>query len=110
MSSNGKMRRRIFTVETPLGYRAFLTRDRWRQIVRSKHPALAGHEKEMRACLESPMIVRESAKEAEVHLFYAASNGKYLCVVVAPANEDERFVVTAYFTENIKKGKGLWPS
>jgi hypothetical protein len=38
-------KRRIFTVQTPLGYRAFLTLDRWRQIVRHKHLALTGRKK-----------------------------------------------------------------
>ncbi len=103
-------RRRIFTVQTPLGYRVFLLRDRWRQIVRRKHPALAGKESELRACLKSPVLIRESAKEPEVHLYYTASGTAHLCVVTAPADGDERFVVTAYFTENIKKGKELWKS
>src|SRR5438477_13139126 len=103
-----KKRRRIFTVQTPLGYRAFLERDRWRQIVKQKHPALAGHEKAVRACLESPTVVRESAKEEDVHLYYVPSADVFLCVVVAPADEEERFVVTAYFTKNIKKGKEIW--
>ena len=38
------------------------------------------------------------------------SEDVFLCVVIAPADEDERFVVTAYFTKNIKKGKELWTS
>ena len=38
-------KRILFTVVTPLGYRVSLSRDRWRQITRFKHPALAGHEK-----------------------------------------------------------------
>jgi hypothetical protein len=105
-----KRRRRIFTVQTPLGYPVFLGRDRWRQIVRTKHPALAGHEKAVRACLESPLFVRASAKEPEVHMYYVSSQDVHLCVVVAPADEVERFVVTAYFTKNIKKGKNLWTS
>lgn len=103
-------KRRVFTVVTPLGYRVFLDRDRWRQIVRHKHPALAGHEKEVRACLEAPAVVRASAKEAEVHMYYAPAGEVNLCVVAAPAGEDERFVVTAYFTTNVKKGKVLWTS
>ena len=89
-----KKRRRIFTVQTPLGYRVFLDRDRWRQILQNKHPALSGREKEVRACLESPMVVRESAKEPEVHMYYAPAEEVYLCVVVAPGDENERFVVT----------------
>jgi hypothetical protein len=105
-----KKRRRIFTVTTPLGYRVFLERNRWRQIVRHKHPALAGREKDVRACLESPAIVRESAKEPTVHMYYVPSDDVYLCVVIAPSDGDERFVVTVYFTTNIKKGRELWKS
>jgi hypothetical protein len=105
-----RKRRRISTVQTPLGYRAFLERDRWRQIVRNKHPALAGREKEVRACLESPTFVRESAKEPDVHLYYVPDQDVHLCVVVAPADGEERFVVTTYFTKSIKKGKELWTS
>jgi len=93
-----KKRRRLFTVRTPLGYRVFLDRNRRRQIVRFKHPAMAGRDKDVRTCLESPAVVRESAKEPEVHMYYA------------PAGGDERFVVTAYLAKNIKKGKLLWPS
>jgi hypothetical protein len=103
-----KKRRRLFTVETPLGDRAFLERDRWRQLVRQKHPALAGREKEVRACLESPIMVRESTNEPDVHMYYMPSGEVYLCVVTAPADEVEHFVVTAYFTKNIKKGTELW--
>jgi hypothetical protein len=103
-------KRRLFTVQTPLDYRVFLTRDRWRQIVRLKHPALADREKEVRACLESPTTIRASAKEPEVHLYYVPKEDVHLCVVTAPAVGDERFVVTAYFTKNIKKGTHLWTS
>jgi hypothetical protein len=52
--------------------------------------------------------VRESAKDGDVHLFYTESDGVLLCVVTAPAHGDERFVVTAYFTTNIKEGTELW--
>jgi hypothetical protein len=105
-----RKRRRIFTVQTPLGYRAFLARDRWRQIVRHKHPALAGREKEVRSCLLAPTVVRESAKEPDVHMYYMPAGPVYLCVVAAPAEADEYFVVTAYSTKNIKKGKQRWKS
>jgi hypothetical protein len=64
-------KRRLFTVQSPLGYRVFLERDRWRQITRHKHPAVAGREKEVRTCLESPTVIRESSREAEVHMYYA---------------------------------------
>ena len=101
-------KRLIFTVATPLGYRVSLSRDRWRQITRFKHPRLSGHETDVRNCLRNPTCVRESAKDRDVHLFYTESEGVLLCVVTAPAHDDERFVVTAYFTTNIKEGTELW--
>jgi hypothetical protein len=103
-----RKRRHIFTVQTPLGYRVVLGRDRWRQIVRLKHPALDGQERDVRSCLESPTMIRASSKEPDVHLYYVPSDEVYLCVVTAPAEGEDRFVVTAYFTTNIKKGNELW--
>jgi hypothetical protein len=103
-------RRLIFQVSSPLRYRVSLTRDRWREIVRYKHPALGRHERQLRSCVESPKLIRQSAKNPNVHLYYAPSGHVHLCVVVAPEKRDERFVVTAYFTKNIKKGIELWTS
>jgi hypothetical protein len=100
----------VFTIPTPLGYQVFLTRDRWREIVRHKHPALAGREQVVRGCLVSPHLIRESASAADVHLYYKPVDEVHLCVVVSPADKDEYFVVTAYLTKNIKKGKELWTS
>ncbi len=102
--------RRIFTVTTPLGDRVFLTRDRWREIIRFKHPAMAGHQKDVRSCLESPVAIFESEKDAEMHLYYKTARDLFVCVVVAPGVSDEQFVVTAYFTKRIKKGKLKWTS
>jgi hypothetical protein len=101
-------RRLIFRVQTPLGYAAALSRDRWREIVRFKHPALSGHETDVRRCLSQPDVVRQSAKDPEVHLYYYAAKRGYLCVVVAPDENDDRFVVTAYFTRALKAGIDLW--
>jgi hypothetical protein len=101
-------KRLIFSVATPLGYRVSLSRDRWRQITRFKHPALSGHENDVRDCLRNPVCVRESAKDSSVHLFYRESESVFLCVVTAPASDDDRFVVTAYFTTNIKEGNEIW--
>jgi len=100
--------RNVFSVTSPLGYRVTLSRDRWRQIVRYKHPALAGHEKAMRVCVESPSEVRASAKDPDVHLHYSSAGKLRLCVVTAPADQGDHFVVTAYFTKSIKQGTELW--
>jgi hypothetical protein len=100
--------RHLFRVKTPLGYFVTLSRDRWRQITRYKHRAVAGKEKAVRTCLQSPSIIRASAKDPSVHLNYLPAGDVHLCVVVAPVDGDERFVVTAYFTRNIKAGVELW--
>lgn len=76
-------KRVLFSERTPLGYRVVVTRDRWRYVVRFKHPALAGHEADVRLCLRDPDLIRESAKDEDIHLFYRASNRGYLCVAVA---------------------------
>jgi hypothetical protein len=55
-----------------------------------------------------PQLIRQSAREADVHLHHAPVEGIHLCVVTAPASAAERFVVTAYFTKNVKKGTELW--
>lgn len=101
-------KRKVFAVTTPLGYRVSLFRDRWRTITSFKHPALTGCEKEVRNCLQNPAIVRESAKDADVHLYYHKHDNVFLCVVTAPSDGDDHFVVTAYFTKNIKEGPELW--
>jgi hypothetical protein len=101
-------KRLLFRERTPLGHRVVLTRDRWREIVRFKHPALAGHEQAVRACVRDPELVRASAKDDNVHLYYRGVENGYVCVVIGGEDPEDRFVVTAYFTNSIKKGQNLW--
>lgn len=106
----GMADRAIFRATTPLKYTVVLSRNRWREITRFKHPAVASHEGDIRKCLEQPDIIRSSSKDAEVHLYYRKIEKKYLCVVVsAPSAKDvERFIITAYFANRIKSGSDLW--
>ncbi len=62
----------------------------------------------MQECIVQPQVVRESAKDPHVHLYYAVAQRGFLCVVVAPGDEQGYFVVTAYFCKEIKKGRELW--
>jgi hypothetical protein len=101
-------KRRVFTARTPLGHQVVLTRDRWREIVRFKHPALAGQERAVRDCLRDPEVIRASAKDAGVHLYYRRFEERHVCVVVGGDDPNGRLVVTAYFTASIKKGADLW--
>ena len=101
-------RRLVFRATSPLGYTVVLTRDRWREIVRFKHPALAGQERLVQQCIRQPQVVRESVHDPDVHLHYAGASRGYLCVVVRPRDDQERLVVTAYFTREIKQGNEIW--
>jgi hypothetical protein len=101
-------KRQVFAVMTPLGHRVVLTRDRWREIVRYKHPALNGHQGDVEACLRAPDLVRSSANDPGTHLYYRDLNQRVLCVVVGGDDPLQRFVVTAYHTRAIKKGQDLW--
>ncbi len=103
-------KRILISAVTPLGYRVALTRDRWREIIRFKHPAMAGNETAVRACLATPEVVRQSMNAPEVHMYYRKLGRRYLCVVVAQSEQEDRFVVTAYFTRNIKRGTEIWKS
>jgi hypothetical protein len=101
-------KKRLFRETTPLGYRVVLTRDRWREIVRYKHPALAGHDAGVRECVRDPEVIRASTKNPDVHLYYRPSPTGYTCVVVGGDDPNDRFVITAYFTKGLKKGHDLW--
>lgn len=102
-------KRLIFAVQSPLGYQVTLDRNRWRLIVRYKHPAMDGREKLARECIAHPTAIRQSESDADVHLHYRNIDGQFACVVTAPiASSHARMVVTAYFTKKLKKGRELW--
>ena len=63
--------------------------------------------------LRQPQFVVESLTDPAAALSYRYYLGtkvgdKWLCVVVKYAANDA-FVVTAYLTDKLKKGKRLWP-
>jgi hypothetical protein len=104
----GMAKKPIFAEQTPLGHRVVLTRDRWREIIRFKHPALKGHEQDAGLCVSDPDLIRASSKDPDVHLYYRGLEQGHICLVVAGDDLQNRFVVTAYRTETIKKGPDLW--
>lgn len=101
-------KRQVFSVQTPLGHRVVLTRNRWREITRFKHPALVGFERAVRECVRDPERIRASNKDPNVHVYYRAVDERIVCVVVAGDDPQSRFVVTAYFTTTVKRGQDLW--
>jgi hypothetical protein len=89
-----------------------LTEERWKHI--SEHPEMRGMREALEETMRAPEVVHESASDPAAHLYYrfyhrTMVGGKYLCAVVKLAKEDA-FVVTAFLTDRVKKGRVVWPT
>jgi hypothetical protein len=76
------------------------------------HPELYHQLDKIRETVVNPDLVVESRTDSEAELFYkhyseTPVGQKYLCVIVRVKCEDS-FILTAYFTDTIKKGEALW--
>ena len=88
-----------------------LTEERLRHIL--EHPEMADLESALEQTLRQPQYVIQSRTDPQAQLNYRFYLGpqvgdKWLCVVVQYATNDA-FVVTAYLTDQLKKGAQLWP-
>ena len=75
---------------------------------------MAGLDDEIERALATPDSVVESASDSETRLYYrriaeTIVGPKHLCVVVKGRLPDA-FVITAYLTDKVKKGRVLWPT
>lgn len=89
-----------------------LTDERRNHIV--QHPEMVGLDAAIERALTEPQHVVQSATDAEARMYYrhlaqTTVGPKYLCVVVKIRTGDA-FVVTAYLTDKVKKGRVLWPN
>lgn len=71
-----------------------------------------GQINKIKETLSNPYKIIKSKTDPNVVLFYRLYQStpvtiKYLCVVVKIL-ESDAFIITAYFTDTIKKGKVLW--
>jgi hypothetical protein len=94
---------------TPLGFRVTVTRACWDLIITVKHPAMNGHEEEVRQTLVAPMEIRLSRTDPAVYLFYRPQRiGRWVCAVTKRL-EGDGFLITAYPSDAIKEGVRIWP-
>lgn len=99
----------LFEVLTPLGFRVRVTTAYWELITTVKHPAMAGHEADVRATLQEPDEIRLSKSDPQVYLFYKPKRlGRWVCAVTKRL-DDEGFLITAYPADAIKEGERIWP-
>jgi len=76
------------------------------------HPEMSGQIDKIQEILANPEFVIRSRTDSEAELFYryyskTPVGKKYLCVIVK-ARDDDFFILTAYFTDTIKRGETLW--
>ena len=88
-----------------------LTHERLRHLEET-HPEMEGQLENIGIVLKSPEIIIASISDENVELFYrfyteTIVGDKWLCIVVKNL-ENDFFVITAYFTNKIKKGNVLW--
>jgi hypothetical protein len=82
------------------------------QHIEADHPEMSGQIDKIQDTLLSPDMVVRSKTDPDVELFYryydiTPVTEKYLCVVVK-VSVDDSFIITAYFTDTIKRGEALW--
>ena len=85
-----------------------LTAERWCHIVEN-HDDLAGFYDEIVDILEYPEYIVKGYKNALIAL-RQIKEGKYLCVVYKEVNDEDGFVITAYFSSKIvlAREKIIW--
>lgn len=97
----------LFEIKTPLGFSVRCTKAYWDFIAMEKHPALRGHEEDIKTTLAEPDEIRRSRKDMQIFLFYRGNTPRWFCAV-AKQEADSGFLVTAYPTDAIKAGESVW--
>jgi len=92
------------------GNRVRLTEERRAHLL--EHPEMRGQEDKLAETLFEPDVIIQSQSDDTVRLFHRlyrrlAIGDNYLCVVVKYL-EGDIFVITAYFTDKIKRGEVIW--
>jgi hypothetical protein len=77
-----------------------------------EHPEMRGQEDKLAETLVKPDIVIRSRSDGTIRLFYRfypqlAIGDKHLCVVVKYMKSSVA-IITAYFTDKVKRGEVLW--
>ena len=87
--------------------------DERREHIESDHTEMSNQIEKVQETVLNPDVVVRSRTDPEVELFFrhysrTPVTDKYLCVVVKATGEDLFIIITAYFTDSIKRGEILW--
>ena len=86
--------------------------DERKEHIETDHPEMSGQIVKIQDTLLNPDIIIKSRTDPDVELFFRHYEAtpvteKYLCVIVKVL-ENDLFIITAFFTDTIKRGKILW--
>jgi len=100
----------VVEVGSKLGKAIKLDEDRWKHVM--EHPEMKNQIHRIKETLVDPDEVRESVRAPSIWLFYklyhhSPVSEKYMLVVVEVL-DGEGFIVTAFFTDKVKKGGLIW--
>ena len=100
----------VFKILSKTGRVVSLDEERWRHVL--EHPEMKNQLDRIKETAVNPDEVRASVYDLSVLLFYklyeeTPVTGKYLMVVMKSLN-GEGFIVTAFFTDKVKKGGLVW--
>jgi len=83
-----------------------------RRHIKETHPEMSKQFHKIKETLRNPDIVKQSKSDNSVSLAYkhypkTPVTEKYMCIIIKSGPTDY-FIVTAYFTDSIKKGELIW--
>ncbi len=98
----------IDIVKSKNGIRIRMTEERWFHITEN-HDDLAGYYDDVLSCIENPDIIIKGYSGALIALKKISGN-KFLAVVYKETDENDGFIITAYFTNKLKleKEETVW--
>ena len=83
-----------------------LTAERWYHIVES-HDDVAGHYDDVLQAVEDPDFVVKGYRGSLIAV-RGAGLRRYFCVIYRELNQDDGFVISAYFTSHINRRRIVW--
>jgi len=100
----------VLEVRSKLGKAIRLDEDRWNHV--RGHPEMENQSSKIEETLVDPDEVRESTHAASIWLFYKLYTkspvSEKCMLVVVEVLDGEGFIVTAFFTDKVKKGGSIW--
>jgi hypothetical protein len=97
---NDQVNEILYSILTPLGYKAYVSRQRLRHI--KEHLIALKYENDIAYILNNPDLVTPNFESRDTHIFYKAFYGKLLLAVPVHLKNELRYVASMYDTEYIK--------